>query len=142
VAEIRAELEAGLRVRITDGAHVWYADEPVDKGGEDAAPNPYELLLGALAACTCATLKMYANHKGIALTGVSASIAYDRVHADDCAECDEDATGFIDRISTEVHITGDLSDAERNRLAQVARRCPVHKTLQNGVVFADGVTFG
>ena len=63
------------------------------------------------------------------------------MHADDCEECEEDAEGFIDRIGVDVKVQGSFTDAERLRLTQVATRCPVHKTLANGVVFADAITF-
>lgn len=138
---VLARLDEGLRVSISDGAHVWYADEPVDKGGGDAAPDPYGLLLGAVAACTCATLRIYADHKGLDLRAVRVSAEHERVHADDCAECAEDATGLVSRITLSVEVDGDLDGAARARLAQVARRCPVHKTLAAGVAFRDEIAF-
>jgi len=86
--------------------HTWTADEPVDLGGTDIGPTPYELLLGALAACTCMTLALYCRHKGIRLDGVEATYEYDRIHARDCEECDDAKTGFIDRIQSQVRING------------------------------------
>ena len=110
-------------------------------GGTDTGPTPYELLLGSLAACIGATLRLYASHKGIQLAAVDVELELDRVHADDCLECDERAEGWIDRIQSAVTIRGDFDEAQRTRLAQVARRCPVHKTLANGVTIVDAVTF-
>ena len=95
---ITAALNEGYQVDITNGKHVWRADEPLDLGGTDSGPNPYELMLGALAACTCITLSMYANRKGIDLTSVSAEFTYERVHADDCDFCDDDDKGMIDTV--------------------------------------------
>ena len=141
MARISAALESGRRVRVTDGKHTWFADEPASLGGADSAPDPYALLLGSLAACTCVTIAMYAAHKQIALRRVEASLELARVHADDCEECEDDAVGFIDRIGVDVKVQGSFTDAERLRLTQVATRCPVHKTLANGVVFADAITF-
>ncbi|MFV2039156.1 MAG: OsmC family protein, partial [Acidimicrobiales bacterium] len=91
---ITADLNQGFQVDITNGRHTWRADEPVSVAGTDTGPNPYELMLGALAACTCITLSMYALRKGIELTSISAQFTYDKVHADDCDFCDEDDRGF------------------------------------------------
>lgn len=138
---ITAELITGTRVEISNGRHSWRADEPPDAGGQDTGPTPYELLMGALAACTCITLALYARHKKIALKSVSASYDFDRIHADDCADCEDEAKGFIERIQSRIRITGDFDAAQRTRLAQVATRCPVHKTLANGLKISDDVQF-
>lgn len=140
--QITAELTSGTVVTLSDGRHSWRADEPPDAGGTDTGPTPYELLLGALAACTCITLALYCRHKKIRLKSVNASFEYDRIHADDCEDCDEKANGYIDRVTTRVRIAGDFTDSQRTRLAQVAERCPVHKTLVNGVRIVDHVEFG
>jgi putative redox protein len=94
-----------------------------------------------LAACITITLRLYANHKGIDLAGVDVTLEIDRVHADDCVDCDQRSDGWIDRIQTQVTIRGAFDDAQRTRLAQVAERCPVHKTLANGVKIFDSVSF-
>ena len=113
---ITAEAVSGYRIEITNGRHSWIADEPVDLGGDDSGPSPYELLLGSLAACTCITLTMYAGRKGIAFTSVSASYTYDRIHADDCGFCEDDADGL--------HRHGALPGVPRGRL----RRRPAATT--------------
>ncbi len=141
MAQITAELASGTAVRLTNGRHQWLADEPPEIHGTDTGPNPYELLLGSLAACTCITLALYCRHKGIALDSVTATYDFDRIHARDCEECDEPKRGFIDRISSKVHIGGEFDDAQRKRLAQIVERCPVHKTLANGVMISDHATF-
>ena len=141
MTRITAQLEGGTAVLITNGRHEWSADEPLDLG-TDTGPTPYELLLGALAACTCVTLALYCRHKGIDLGSVEASYEHDRVHAKDCEECDDDMKGFIDRIQSRVRITGDFDEAQRARLEQIVGRCPVHKTLANPVVLEDEVSFG
>lgn len=133
---ISAELTTGFSVRISNGRHTWFADEPADVGGGDDGPNPYELLLGALAACTCITISMYCQRKGWALDAVSADYTHDRVHADDCDDCDEKpASGYLDRVRSRVFIDGAFTDEQRARLTEVAQRCPVHKTLENGTTF-------
>jgi len=142
MATVTAQLTSGTRVSLSNGRHQWLADEPPQANGTDTGPTPYELLLGALASCTCITLSLYAAHKGIVIDSMTASYDFARVHADDCKECDDDAKGFIDHISSRIRIDGTFDDAQRKRLAQIAERCPVHKTLTKGVVIADTVTFG
>ena len=138
---VTAHLGSGTRVELRARHFSWVGDEPSEVGGTDTGPTPYELLLGSLAACIGATLRLYANHKGIPLAGVDVELAFDRVHADDCGECDERADGWIERVQTAVAIHGAFNDAQKARLEQVASRCPVHKTLANGVTVVDTVTF-
>jgi putative redox protein len=126
---------------MSNGRHHWTADEPVSLGGTDTGPNPYELLLASLAACTCITLSYYCRRKGIALESVSATYDFSRVHAEDCKDSDSSDKGLIDRITSIVHITGDFDDAQRRRLAEIVTRCPVHKTLTRPLVIDDNTTF-
>ena len=141
MAKVTANLSSGTVVNLSNGRHEWTGDEPLAAGGTDTGPDPYELLLGALAACTCATIALYCQHKGMTLKSVSASYEFSRVHADDCLTCDDDATGLIDHVVSNVHIEGDFDAAQQKRLAQVAKRCPVHKTLANGMHIEDHATF-
>ena len=141
MATITATLTTGTAVSISNGRHEWVADEPAAVGGADTGPNPYELLLGSLAACTCVTLAMYCQHKGLTLRSITANYEFSNIHADDCADCDDDARGFIEHISSDVRIDGDFDDAQQKRLAQIVTRCPVHKTLAKGVKFRDNTSF-
>ena len=142
MTRITANLTSGMAVQLSNGRHEWKADEPDDAGGTDTGPNPYELLLGSLAACTCVTIAWYCQFKKLHLESVSTSYDFSRIHADDCKECDIPERGFIERITSNVHIEGNFDDTQRKRLAQIAERCPVHKTLAHGVVFEDNATFG
>ncbi|MEM9133102.1 MAG: OsmC family protein [Actinomycetota bacterium] len=139
---ITAELRENYQVDVTNGRHTWRADEPVDLGGDDTGPNPYDLLLGSLAACTTITLALYAKRKKIDLQTVSAEYSFDRVHADDCEQCDDEHSGMIDRVTSRIFIDGDFDESTRKRLQDIAVRCPVHKTLANGVVFDETVFAG
>jgi putative redox protein len=130
-----------MSVQLSNGRHEWKADEPLDAGGSDTGPNPYELLLGSLAACTCITISGYCQFKKLPLESISASYNFSRVHAEDCKDCDMPDRGFIERVTSNVHIEGDFDDAQRKRLAQIVTRCPVHKTLTHGIEFEDNVTF-
>lgn len=141
MSTVTAELRAGTKATIRARQFDWPADEPPEANGTDTGPTPYELLLGGLAACIAITLRLYANHKGIELAGVDVALEFDRVHADDCEDCDERADGVIERIQSSVTVHGTFDDAQRKRLTQVAQRCPVHKTLANGVHFTDTVAF-
>ena len=87
------------------------------------------------------TLRLYADRRQIPSPGVEVTLEFDRVHADDCVDCDERGDGLIERVRSAVTIHGELTAAQRARLTQVAQRCPVHKTLAQGVHFDDEVTF-
>lgn len=141
MATITATLLSGTAVVLSNGRHEWKGDEPVELGGTDSGPTPYELLLGALASCTCITLAMYARHKGIALERVTTSYTFGRSHAKDCEDWDDPKKGFIETITSNVTLSGDFDAPQKKRLAQVAQRCPVHKTLATGVVITDEIEF-
>jgi len=117
------------RTVITD-THVWLADEPTAMGGADLGPDPYEHLLAALGTCTSMTIRMYANHKKLKLDDVTVTLSHDRQHVSDCEGCDE-APQKIEVINKTVTLTGDLSEESRQRLLQIADRCPVHQTLHS-----------
>ena len=138
---VTADLISGFAVELRAGDHVWHADEPGSLGGTDTGPNPYELLLSAVAACTSITISMYCQRKGWDLHSVSARYDYDRVHATDCDDCEDDVTGKIERIRSEIYIEGDFDDAARAKLADIAKRCPVHKTVDVGVTFTTECVF-
>ncbi len=113
--------------------HQLIADEPTSFGGSDLGPNPYEYLLGGLGACTSMTIRMYANRKKLKLDNVEVSLSHSRIHAEDCDECESQA-GFVDRIDKVIKLEGDLSSEERQRLLEIADKCPVHKTLHNEIL--------
>jgi uncharacterized OsmC-like protein/alpha-beta hydrolase superfamily lysophospholipase len=108
------------------------ADEPLTKGGTNAGPNPYELLLASLGSCTSMTLRLYADRKKWPLEAVRVTLRHCRVHAEDCEDCDKE-TGMIDVIDKQLEFEGDLSEEQRERLLQISARCPVHRTLLNEI---------
>jgi putative redox protein len=122
----------GLAQEIETGRHRLVADEPVEAGGTDTGPSPYELLLAALGACTSMTLSMYARRKQWPLERVTVRLRHDKIHAKDCAEC-ETKEGMLDRIEREISLTGPLDGEQRERLLAIANRCPVHRTLVSEV---------
>lgn len=117
---------------ITMGRHRILADEPLDVGGQDNGPSPYHLLLAALGACTSMTLRLYADRKELPVERISVLLRHAKIHAADCATC-ETAQGQIDRIERLITVDGDLDDAQRARLLQIADKCPVHRTLTSEI---------
>ena len=131
MARVTSESSKNLQVLIRSSDHGLLADEP-EGTGDGLGPDPYELLLSALAACTTMTLKLYAKHKGWDLQRVEVDLSHDHVHAADCKECEE-KEGRIERIIVRLKIEGDLTDDQRKRIREIAQKCPVHKTLTAGV---------
>lgn len=119
--------------------HRLISDEPIALGGSDLGFNPYELLLAALGSCTSMTLRMYANHKQIDLQDIQVELQHDRIHAEDCSDCEKQKTQ-IDVLTRNIRLTGDLSDQQRARLLEIANKCPVHKTLQNKIQIDTNLT--
>jgi putative redox protein len=125
---ITARSLTGYQVEIQAGRHKIRADEPAGVG-DDTGPNPYELLLSSLAACKIMTVQMYAERKGWPLESVEVNLDIDRVHARDCEDCESDPNALVDIIRAEVKFEGDLAAEQIARLAEIADRCPVHRTL-------------
>ena len=122
----------GYAQEIVVGGHHLAADEPVEVGGTDTGPNPYDLLLAALGACSSMTLRMYADRKGWPLEGVTVRLSHRKIHARDCADC-ETEEGFLDEIEESVSLSGPLDEAQRARLFEISGRCPVHRTLKSEI---------
>lgn len=114
------------------GPHQLVADEPEEYGGNNKGPGPYEYVLMGLGACTSMTIRMYADRKKIALKRVRVILSHQKVHADDCADC-ETEKGKIDEIVREITLEGELTGEERAKLLDIANRCPVHRTLTSEI---------
>lgn len=111
-------------------------DEPRALGGDDAGPDPYTLILGALGSCISMTVMLYARRKQWPVETVTVRLRQNRIHEKDCEEC-KDKEGFIHRIERAVSFTGELSDEQRSRLQEIAHKCPVHKTLTSKIVIVE-----
>jgi uncharacterized OsmC-like protein/alpha/beta superfamily hydrolase len=128
----------GFRTELRVAGHRMVADEPRSAGGQGAGPSPYDLLGAALAACTGMTLQMYLARKKWPVTEIAVEVHHDRVHAEDCTDC-ETRSGKVDRFRRSLRITGELDADQRTRLAEIADKCPVHRTLSAEVKIATEV---
>jgi uncharacterized OsmC-like protein/alpha/beta superfamily hydrolase len=128
VVQVTETRQGKFQQQVTIGPHRLVADEPVDVGGMDSGPTPYDLLLAGLGACTAMTLRLYAEAKGLPLARVSVALTHAKTYATDCADC-ATKEGRIDRIERVITLEGDLDDAARAKLLEIANKCPVHRTL-------------
>lgn len=127
-------VEDNFTTSIQTKNHSLIADEPLSVGGSDFGPSPYEYLNAALAACTVMTLKMYAERKKWDLREVFVYISHSRQHSDDL-QVEVDKPKYLDYISKKLKFVGNLDAVQKERLKEIASRCPVHKTIASKVVF-------
>ncbi len=142
--EERVLVRIGAQGFVSDidaGGHPLVADEPVELGGCDQGPSPYQLLNAALGACTAMTLRLYAERKKLPLSGVLVRLEHAKVHARDCEDCPQE-NARIDVIEREITLEGDLDAEQRQRLLEIADRCPVHRTLHESVVVRSHLVEG
>ena len=123
---------SGFAQEIVVGSHRLTADEPIDFGGKDTGPGPYDLLLAALGSCTSMTVALYARTKKWPLESVTVNLRHSKIYATDCRDC-ETKEGKIDRIEREIHFVGKLDPEQQKRLLEIADKCPVHRTLQSEI---------
>jgi uncharacterized OsmC-like protein len=123
---------AGFAQKIVVGPHRLTADEPIEVGGKDTGPSPYDLLLAALGSCTSMTVSLYARAKKWPLQSVTVNLRHSKIHATDCRDC-ETKEGKIDRIEREIHFVGTLDPEQRKKLLEIADKCPVHRTLRSEI---------
>lgn len=118
------------QLEVRAGQHVFLADEPASMGGDDRGPAPFDFLLTALGACTAMTLRMYAERKGLPLRQVSVRLRHEKLDIDGVRR---------DRIDRQIVLDGELSPAERQRLLEIAEKCPIHRTLSQPVLIASSL---
>jgi putative redox protein len=131
--------EGPFAQRIAIGPHRLRADEPSSVGGTETGPAPYDFLLAALGSCTSMTLRMYATRKKLPVEHIAVRLRHAKIHAEDCEAC-EIAEGRVDRIEREIEIRGDLTPDQRQRLLEIADKCPVHRTLHTEVAVDSRLT--
>jgi putative redox protein len=126
-----AEVDHKFQLEVFTDHHHWYADEPTEQGGKNSGPDPYEHLLAALGACTAMTIRMYADHKKIPLEHVEVSLSHERDSLKNEGNTTDGQGEKVEALIRKVQLLGPLSDAEKDRLMEIANRCPVHRTLHN-----------
>lgn len=131
--QVVARTEAGsYTTQIKMGKHQIVADEPISIGGNDLGAGPYDLLLASLGACTGITLRMYAKRKGWDVDDVLVHLNHQKKYVDDCAFC-EKPTAKLDHIEKTIEIKGNLDEKQRERMLEISKKCPVHRTLLSEV---------
>jgi uncharacterized OsmC-like protein len=138
MSDVTVRSLSNLKNEVTyDSGETSITDEPTAAGGEGAGPDPYALLLAALGSCISMTTMLYARRKGWPLERVTVRLRQGRIHAKDCAECNQTSEGYVHKIERSVTLEGNLTDEQRARLQEIAHKCPVHKTLTSEIVITD-----
>jgi uncharacterized OsmC-like protein len=120
---VRETGEGTYTQEVKAGAHRLTTDEPTDIGGLDQGPNPYDMLLAALGSCTSMTIRMYANQKKWPLERVTVTLTHHKETGTDGVKRDV--------ITRDITLEGQLDAAQRQRLLEIANKCPIHRTLEN-----------
>lgn len=122
----------GFKQEVTVAGHRFVVDEPRALGGNDTGPSPYDLLISALGACTSMTVSLYARRKQWPLEAVTVRLRHSKIHATDCADC-ATKDGKLDGIERDIELHGELTAEQRAQLIEIAKKCPVHKTLTSEI---------
>ena len=130
---LTGDKESGFTTLIKAGRHYLTADEPEEVGGNDFGPTPYELLASSLAACTAMTLRMYANRKNLDIEEIKVHVTHSKRYSDDAAHGNQ-PDARIEHFERMVEIEGDINEAQRQRMIEIASKCPVHKTLEGRIL--------
>jgi putative redox protein len=129
---VRETRNSKFQQTVSIGPHRLLADEPVAAGGQDTGPGPYDFLLAGLGACTSMTMRLYAERKSLPLERVTVTLKQSKIHAEDCAECDT-KIGMLDQIERTIAMEGALDGEQRQKLMEIADKCPVHRTLTSEI---------
>ncbi|PSH70244.1 osmotically inducible protein C [Phyllobacterium brassicacearum] len=125
--------EGKFQNSVQAGSHRLFADEPENVGGLDSGPSPYDFLSIALGACTSITLRQYSDYKKLTLGRIGVDVSHAKIHFKDCEECTESersGSGRIDRFERIISVDGDVTEELRGKIAEIADKCPVHRTLE------------
>lgn len=124
--------DSGFTTELMLGRHGLLADESEELGGNDFGPSPYQLLTSSLAACTSMTLQMYARRKKWPLKEVNCHVNYSKEYYEDCMACENEGA-MLDTFDRTIELKGDLTNEQKDRLLEIANKCPVHRTLSNEI---------
>jgi putative redox protein len=125
---ISRRVDGRLEQRVEIRGHRLTADEPRDHGGEDSGPSPQELLAASLASCTAITMEMYAQRKGWDVGDIAVNVNYEPAQR-----------GSPTRFKMTFELSKELPEEQRERLMQIAAKCPVHRALEGEVMFEETV---
>jgi putative redox protein len=129
---VRETRNGKFQQTVTVGPHQLLADEPAAAGGDDTGLAPYDFLLAGLGACTSMTMRLYADRKSLPLERTTVTLRHSKIHAEDCAEC-ETKGGMLDQIDRVIAMEGPLDAEQRQKLMEIADKCPVHRTLTSEI---------
>ena len=138
MAVVSVSYQRNLQHSVKIRNHTLILDEPKDLGGDDKGPTPYEIMLAGLGACTSMTMLMYARRKGWQVDNIEIDLQHSRIHANDCETC-ETKEGQLDKITRSIRIKGNLNAEQRNKLLEIAEKCPVHRTLTHENLIIDEI---
>ncbi len=127
-----------LQHQVIAHPHSFIMDEPEENTGDGLGPNPYDMLLSALGACTAMTLIMYATRKKIPLESVSVELDHQRIYRKDCEDCTEEQKR-LEKITRKITVAGALSEEQKDKLLEIANKCPVHRTISAKPVIEDTI---
>lgn len=131
--EVVANLgKEGFTTQLRAGKHYFLADEPEEMGGDDFGPSPYDFISASLAACTSMTIQMYVKRKKWPLKNVETHVNHNKSHAEDCENCERN-TAKIDIFERVIVLEGNLDEKQKQKILEIADKCPVHRTLHNKV---------
>ncbi|MBD3616594.1 MAG: OsmC family protein [Gracilimonas sp.] len=140
IVHVHLPKNESFKTTLSAGKHELLSDEPESvKGGQDSGPDPYDYLLMGLGSCTLMTVKMYANRKGWQLEDLYLELRHNKRHDKDCANC-EDPESKIDVIEKELILKGNLSQEQTEKLLEISKKCPVHRTLEGDIKIESSVS--
>lgn len=133
---VEIKLGAGMQTTVRVRQHEWHLDEPLEDGGADSAPTPGEMMLGALGSCMAITCKMYAQRKGWDLQAVDVQVDYERFKGADYPQ-HAGSELFVHEVRKSLTFHGALDDKQRQRLYDIAGKCPIHRLLSTPTYFVE-----
>lgn len=140
IVHVHLPKEETFTTTLTAGNHELTADEPKDvSGGKDQGPDPYDYLLMSLGSCTVMTIRMYVKRKGWPMDDVFMELKHSKKHGEDCERC-EDPKSKIDVIEKEVIVEGDLTEEQIQKILDISKKCPVHRTLMGEMQIESSIT--
>jgi putative redox protein len=139
IVHIHLPIDEKFTSTLNAGSHQLVADEPKSAGGHNEGPDPYDYLLMSLGSCSLMTVKMYARRKNWKLGDLYMELRHHKSHEEDCIHC-EDPESKIDKIEKELIVEGDLGDEQLDKLLEISKKCPVHRTLMSDINIESSIT--